>query len=164
MTIPNCSQVFSGLDVNSRCCMLYAGAMQARVRCDDIANNIYVDGQRVGSTSYWTRTWKYDIADDAKIIAVNCQNTGSWGGLIASFDNGLTSDNTWRCSSNNESGWYDEDFDDSGWNTAYVIEENQWDNGGRSYEYDFPDRATWIWKDKNYYEATHAYCRGTIGE
>lgn len=121
MNIPNCSQVFSDLDVNSICCMLCADAMQARVRCDDIANSIYVDGILVGNTSAWWETWVHDIADDAKVIAVDCQNIGNWGGLIASFDNGLTSDNTWICSINNESGWYDKDFDDSNWNRAYVI-------------------------------------------
>lgn len=157
--------MFSDVDVNSIYCMLYAGATQARVRCDDIANSIYVDGQLVGNTTDWTHTWTYDIADDVKIIAVNCQNIGNWGGLIASFDNGLTSDNTWRCSSNNEAGWYDEDFDDSNWNIAYVIEDNTSGNGGWNYDDDFPERAKWIWKDGNYYyETTHSYCRGKLGK
>lgn len=136
------------------------------MRCDDIANSIYVDGQLVGNTTDRTHTWTYGIADDAKIIAVDCQNTGPGGpgGLIASFDNRFPSDNTWRCSSNNDKGWYGEDFDDSNWNRAYVIEDNASDDGGWSHDDDFPNRAKWIWKDNNYAEATHSYCRGKIGE
>lgn len=135
---------------------IYLGHFEAKVRCDDIAHAIYVDGQNVGSTTSSDDVWTSNIGDNIDFIAVDCENTGAWGGLIASFGNGLTTDNTWRCSSKPHSRWYEKDFDDIDCNKAYIIESNP------TYT-DVPlwvrDNAKWIWRDSSYEESTHSYCR-----
>lgn len=134
--------------------------MHAKVRCDDIAHNIYVDGKLIGNTTDWSEVWKKDISDDAKIIAVECENTVGLGGLIASISNGLTTDNTWKCSGGSVPGWYDVDFDDSEWERAHVVKLN----GDRQQlwnpDINFPDHAVWIWKDNSRNE--RSYCRGIL--
>lgn len=140
------------------------GHVEAKVRCDDITHAIYVDGQNVGNTNNSDAIWASNLADGALLIAVDCENIGAWGGLIASFGNGLTTDNTWRCSSNPGSGWYKEDFDDNDWDRAYIIQSNPTVTDVQRWVKDneFSESAEWIWKDQNYLTLAHSYCRGRL--
>lgn len=145
-----------------------AGTIEAKVRCDDIAHTIYVDGKLVGNTTGWTDVWKQYIADDAKLIAVECENVANQGGLIVSFGNGLTTDNTWRCSGENVHGWYDVDFDDSDWERASIIELNEQNKDIHTSKWlsdrNFLDKAKWVWKNVYTARRERSYCRGRLSK
>ena len=133
------------------------------MRCDDGAI-IYINATEVGRTSNSSHVWSQDVTANASTIAIYCNNTGGIAGLIASFSNGLTTDNTWRCSHIRVDGWYDENFDDSDWEGAYVMQAN--DGSGTAWQNDngFPDNAKWIWGSSDLVTNSASYCRGKLSE
>ena len=139
-----------------------SGAVDVKVRCDDVAI-IYIDGTMVGSTSGSMEIWSQEATASARSIAIHCRNNDGAGGFIASFSNGLTTDNTWRCSHAIVDGWYEENFDDSDWDRAYVVQAN--DGRGQTWSKDngFPDNAKWIWRSKIQVNS-NSYCRGKLSE
>ena len=104
---------------------------------------------------------------DTCVLAIKATNGGGPGGILLSTDTGVVSDETWKCSATEQAGWYLEEFDDSGWDNAYVV-----GNYGDP-TWPFPDgterldeistSAKWIW-DTGYHgtDAQTTYCRKTI--
>ena len=136
--------------------------MEARLRCDGVPFEIYIDGQPVSDGLI------KNIPSDAQVIAVGCNNVAGNGGLIAAVDNGLTSDSTWRCSEVAGRDYDLPDFDDSHWSRAFVIQQNpnESSEGNTVWEHDpdFPDYASWISKDKDFGKIGPFYCRGRLRE
>ena len=44
--------------------------------------------------------WADDVPKDATTVDIKCENTADYGGLIASFANGLIGDDDWKCAHN----------------------------------------------------------------
>ena len=132
------------------------------MRCDGAAV-IYINGTEVGRTSDLQNTWSHQVTANASTIAIHCHSEGGDAGLIASFSNGLTTDNAWRCSHVSVDGWHEENFDDSDWDRAYVIQAN--DGRGETWSKDngFPDNAKWIWESR-IQSNSDSYCRGNLSE
>ena len=133
------------------------------MRCDDAAV-IYIDGTEVGSTSAWTEVWSQEVTGNTRTIAIHCHNNRGDAGLIASFSNGLTTDNTWRCSHVSVGGWYEENFDDSDWNRTYIIQANDGSGEGWSKDNEFSNKAKWIWGSSTIQSNSDSYCRGKLSE
>ena len=131
----------------------YVGDVDVRVRCDDYAT-VYINGikhDRISSNVEVT------LAVDFKLLAIKCVDTGGFGGFMAvAYHNGkvLVSDGQWTCKGRLhvvERYWYSLDFDDSNWLRATAIEKN---NSRRPrlqrYRPRYPNRATWIWIDRDF--------------
>ena len=94
------------------------------------------------------------------MIGLVCEDEGgNYKGLLASLDNGVVSDASWKCSSSAPSGWSSPGFDDTTWQNANVIGQNgiaPWNM--RS---DFASSAQWIWGASS--SENPIYCRHTVG-
>lgn len=135
-------------------------SLRVTVQCSDVAE-VYIDGRLVLSGgSLWTGI----TDDDAQVIAVDCSNRDGHGGITAFFDNGLTTDSTWRCSGevDIDVDWSSSSFDDSGWQPAHIIDYDELNP--QLSNNNFRSHAKWIWKDKNNNHRYHSYCRGKLRE
>ena len=81
---------------------------------------VYVDGRKTGYNEDYLSLNHQTIDIGSNVIAVKCRcKLPPCGGtIIASFDNGLVTDTSWKCTTQLHTGWYFEHFDDSGWNAA----------------------------------------------
>ncbi len=146
----------------------FLGTITAIVFCDDIST-VYGNGRHEGgqSGSPYMHLWSGHHDYPVKLLAIRCQNTGGFGGLLVSVGDDLVSDTSWRCSksSSDISGkkWYSNDFDDtrSSWRPAHALGYN---NGElRTIESDFKEYAQWIWYDSSNTHSETIYCRGWKG-
>ena len=144
------------------------------MRCDDGAL-VYVDGVLVGSTEEQDEVWRGEVSSDAQLIAVLCANTGGAGGLLVSMGDFLVSNTKWKCSKNVEKdgGWYRVNFNDSAWNSAYKIGDNDgslWKTLPAWKQTSFPASAQWIWTDDQWEKlpaesaTDFIYCRRRTGK
>jgi len=81
------------------------------------------------------------------------RNTGGPGGLIASFANGIVTDNKWKCTTRAIRNWHTTGFDDSNWPVATI----HGGNSGPSRVNRLSTNAKWI--GTNYRNADSFYCR-----
>jgi hypothetical protein len=66
---------------------------------------LYADGQLIAQTASWPDTQTAVLTRRPKVLAMKCIDYGGSAGLILSTSNGLTTDNTWRCSSTEDANW-----------------------------------------------------------
>ena len=91
------------------------------------------------------------------MVAIEGTNTGGEAGLIGSFNNGLVTDETWRCANALVPGWNKPEFDDSSWPKAMPT--------GRKLHIQGPpiaEQAKWIWTS-NPAGDLKLYCRSKLG-
>lgn len=78
--------------------------------------------------------------------------------------NGLISDANWKCSDDEENGWFNQDFDDRHWTSAYVIGSNAQNPASLRKSEEILDDAKFISSTSNYRQHHHGfYCRGSLG-
>ena len=99
------------------CVYFLCAGVVADVRGDDRAT-IYADGKQVGSTRHWAEVWSGLIPTTTRVVAVYVNNTNAKGFLVASFSNGFKTNEEWKSSETNTSGWTDVDFNDAEWPAA----------------------------------------------
>ena len=142
------------------------GALKIKMRCQR-SGTIYIDGNQVGTTSKARRAGHGRSLQmpGPLLFTVAITFIGIFAS-IASFSNDLKTDNAWRCSHDNVDEWYDENSDDSDWDRAYVLYEND-GSGGWLTENRIPDYAKWIWAS-NIFQADkrtlHSYGRWKLSE
>ena len=107
--------------------------------------------------------WEYAVSatlTDTCVLAMAVTNVGGPGGLLASTNTGVVTDETWKCSGTEQTGWYLENFDDSSWDSAYIVGTHGDQPWGVIAGID--GIAKWIWDTG--YAPGHAttYCRKTI--
>ena len=91
------------------------------------------------------------------MLAIAVTNRGGPGGLLASTTTGIVSDEVWRCSDTEQTGWYLEDFDDSSWDLAYVVGLHGYEPWGWIDGID--SSAKWIWDAGYAPDHSTTYCR-----
>ena len=123
-------------------------------------NEVYVyhNGAVVLSSVDWPVTSAVSL-EDACVLAVKAVDTGHSFGILASTSTGVKSDNTWKCSTEEQPGWHLASFDDSAWNYADIIAEQGDDPWGTLRAID--GRAKWIWTSDFTSDGT-VYCRKTL--
>ena len=90
------------------------------------------------NNNIWNKAQNYEFPECLRVIAVAITNNGGPGGLLASFDNGVITDNSWRCSETVPlHQWTSFDFDDSVMPRATVY-------GGHSLISTISPKAFWI--------------------
>ena len=127
--------------------------------------DVYVDGQKTGYNENHNNIGHQIIAAGSSVIAVKCRcKIPPCGGtILASFDNGLVTDGSWKCTTILQPGWYYKNFDDSQWQSAIshgVNRDNPMPWGKKD---GFSDEAHFIWTD-NYNSDHVVYCRKRLVE
>ena len=93
------------------------------------------------------------------VKAVDHRDDGNHAGILASTSNGVESDASWKCSSEELPGWHLATFDDSAWSYADVIGQHGDEPWGRINPIDA--QAKWIWAS-DYTRGGTVYCRKTL--
>ena len=99
---------------------------ELKVVCDDITA-IYIDGKQkeAAGTEVWNQLATLQIPASTRAIGIQCKNTGGPYGIMAQVANPkgeilFVSDNTWKCSNQNQDGWSKSGFSEDGsWNPAF---------------------------------------------
>ena len=96
--------------------------------CGDITT-IFVDGvqKEAAGTGVWNEQATLQIPASTRAIGIRCQNTGGPYGIMAQVADSEgkelhVSDNTWKCSNQNQDGWSKFGFiEDDSWNPAFYF-------------------------------------------
>ena len=117
---------------------------------------VYIDGVLYEDDNMldWQKTSTIPLSSTTKVMAIECVDIGSNEGIIASTNDGMMTDGSWKCSPEAVEGWTLPDFDDSAWGAPTLIGANgvrPWGNRP-----DISEAAQWIWPEGG--EAL-AYCR-----
>ena len=119
---------------------------------------VYIDGELHEDDNMldWQKTSTIPMSSDTRVMAIECEDVGSQEGILASTNDGVVTDGSWKCSPEAIEGWTNPDFDDSAWGAPKVIGANgigPWgDRPGIAGE------AQWIWPEG---DSSLAYCRKT---
>ena len=82
----------------------------------------YADGSRLEQDSYYHQPIEADVPSTMQVIAVKCHNTGGGYGIAAWLANGVVTDESWKCISNEPGDdWTQIGYDDAAWSPAVVI-------------------------------------------
>ena len=117
-------------------------------------------GEKHDLTPDWTKTERFALPGDTKVVTIKGDNAGGPGGILASFSNGVVTDGTWQCADmilcattdcENSVTWqgaktYGVNTNHPTWNTRPYIDST----------------AQWIWVDNN--EATRVWCKKRFGK
>ena len=113
----------------------------------------------------WTVSEKLTLAGDTKVVTIKGDNDpNDVGGILASFSNGVVTDDTWQCA---QIGSCTNKCEDSvTWKDAktYGLKGNKtypWGEQGIAFE-EIESTAKWIWVDNS--SATSVWCRKTFGK
>ena len=118
---------------------------------------VYDGGELILTSGMRVNILEYD--PDPCVLALAAFNTGGIGGILAETSTGVVTDESWKCSLVNETGWHLTSFDDSGWDYAWIIQPH-----GAVWWPTYPGislEANWIWPT-NYTmtrDWTTAHCR-----
>ena len=126
---------------------------------------VYGDGIIVGYHDGWRKTLTSAMQTIPKTIAVSCFNKGGPAGLLGSTPDGyILTNSTWKCSTNYEKDWNKEDFDDSHWSNAVIVDNNiNPTTYGWKQLPEISSHAMWIDAAKNIPKNSTSYCRLNLG-
>lgn len=83
---------------------------------------MFADGNNLGKdNSCWRTVTSFDVPGDSRVISVKGSDMGGFFGILGSANNGLITNETWKCSSVLYPGWNSPDFDDTHWPFEIVI-------------------------------------------
>ena len=117
---------------------------------------MFADGNSLGKdNSDWGTATSFDLPGDSRVISVKGSDLGAEFGILGSTNNGLITNETWKCTSVLYLGWNSPDFDDTNWPCTRVIASNidqPWAliNG-------IKNTAKWIWAADS--DKSPDYCR-----
>lgn len=151
----------AGPEVDPACATIAADATRT-VHLTITADNecdVFVNGTKAGSTTSWSSPVTLDVSlfvhpSKRNVIAVKANNTSSQDGndrgilgqLVSLSDGGsslvLVTDEIWKTSKTEMTGWSDLDFDDSAWSAATVIASHGDPPWGALFG---QSTAKWIW-------------------
>ena len=133
---------------------------------------MYIDGTEQqptsGDNSDWRQEKIFQISDSFRTIAIHCYGSGSVNGILASVEveGGqviLVTDSAWKCSSVEQQGWTESEFQEDGevWKPAVEIVKHGMSPWGVIGQ--ISGEAKWIW-DETRSDNINSYCRFTRGK
>lgn len=122
------AQMANVISPNSQATYTGNGGPISIVMAVDDDYKLYVNGVLVGSGNEWETSQQYTVPSIAgkNVIAVKCHDQGERAGLIAEIDyhgKHYVSNETWRVSTAEQTGWEQVNFNDKSWPhaTAYGV-------------------------------------------
>ena len=111
----------------------------------------------------WKTVSVLHISSETRLIAVRANNTGWDGGILGSIENGIVTDETWKCSDSLEINWNQISFDDSNWVSATVLGSHLDTKWGHliSRIPSISEKAKWIWTSSTK-DHSSVFCRKYI--
>ena len=91
--------------------------------------------------------------ENLQVVAIYVKSSGGPSGLMASFANGIVTDNKWKCTTQAIRDWQTTGFDDCNWPAATI----HGGNSGQLRVNRVPSNAQWI--GPSYRNAGGFYCR-----
>ena len=173
MKDPDYDHFGGGLQTLTDCLVsLFTGdVVNVVATCDDVMD-VYVNGIPITLPSAETVTYPLTSTFQinpgnrntcSNVLAIRCRDTGIIAGILASADNGLITDSSWRCSDKYEQGWALPGFTENPehWKQASTYGRN----GAHPWQFlkSISPYANWIWTDRN--DGTtnmHVHCRKYI--
>jgi hypothetical protein len=137
-----------------------SGPLDIWISCDD-EYELYVNGEFVGSNSGWSTAEHYSVPSIAgkNLLAVKCVDQGGQAGFVAEIDfegEHLVSNENWKVSTAEESGWETIPYDDLIWNKATSFgthgEALPWAQYKNVEGISTNRDAQWIWSSDNDYD------------
>lgn len=124
---------------------------------------VYFDGvlqsAPTSQSNNWHQATTFAVPVGTQVVGIECEDLHAVGGILASFANGMVTDDTWQCSCQASAGWALPSFGGS-WSSAYEIGTNgvnPWNTiTGIS------GSAKWIWTRGWHGEDKNVYCRRVI--
>ena len=93
----------------------------------------------IDCSKHQTQAINFAIPNSTRVVAIAA--TGIPASIIGSFSDGLVTDSTWKCSTENESKWALPEFDDERWEEA---EETSPQKEGTNGITEISSKAKWI--------------------
>lgn len=151
-----------GLSFLLRSAVVTSTCRVLKIDTDD-SYRLYLDGSKINGLIYndkfngsFVDQYPADSVSlpyTTKVIAVEGSNAKSYGGILASTDDGyILTNSSWKCTDNRVIGWQKVGFDDSLWPPANQTITRPFTQGIRS-------DAFWIWTTKYYYGDSDVFCR-----
>ena len=142
--------------------MLYARfvcvSVTLKIAADD-ESYTYAGGEVVLHGLYWNVVHSVDL-DDACLLAVFAANDNGDAGMLAETSTGVMTDDSWKCSAVEQTGWHLPDFDDAAWAQAQVVAPND-GSFWLGVVAEINPAAQWIWTQDVSNDDT-VYCRKTL--
>lgn len=142
-----------------------SSAIGVNITCDSYLE-LYVDGRSLGGGATNVKSegyLVYQIMSGSHVIALSCKGSASaWeGGILASFENGLVTDTSWKCTTTARYGWNMRTYRDDDWPTASSYGGNSKSTLPWGEISSIDDKAVWIWSSDNKKD-TEVYCRHSL--
>ena len=81
----------------------------------------YADGLKLDRNSNHNQQQQADVPRTTQVIAVRCHDSGGGYGIAARLANGVVTDESWKCTSNEPDGdWTRIGYDDAAWPRAVI--------------------------------------------
>jgi hypothetical protein len=131
-------------------------------RCDDLFN-LYVGGTEKGSGNAWNITYEINTSKNIDdVISVFAQNNAGPGGYIGTFNGIGTKFIDWKVTPQQQTGWNNNNFNDSNFKYPIVIGTNSSNLWGVTAN--IPLDAEWMWYESSTYTQTPLYFRYSPAE
>ena len=106
---------------------------------------------------------QYELMAGSHVIALKCKgNPPTWeGGILGSLENGLVTDNSWKCIRSFTPGWNMRTYQDEDWPMATSYGPNNPSTFPWGEIQIIDSSAQWIWTKDNEND-TEVYCRHNI--
>lgn len=130
---------------------------------------LYTDGIEVALNESERKKWKkvsrVAISSLASVIAIHAVNyeTGGYAGILASAENTIVTDGSWKCTNKLKEGWKEKCFNDNSWPLAHVVGDHPSSPWNEKEDISaISSAAKWIWtvnSTLNGPEHQKIYCR-----
>ena len=136
--------------------------IEANITIDNGGSLVVDTGEKHNLETDREETERFTLPGDTKVVTIKGDNPGGWGGILASFSNGVVTDGTWQCA--DMSSCTTTDWENSvTWQGAKTYGING-ENPPPWYTRlnDIDSTAQWIWVDNQF--AGRVWCKKTFGK
>jgi hypothetical protein len=123
---------------------------------------LYADGVLKEHNRNWREASRVTLPDNTRVIAIKCVDVGVVAGIRAAFDNGITTDRSWKCNTSPTPGWMTPGFNDASWVSATEIPINVEHTYWQGWPRELTNSGPWIWTARYAGGHKQVFCRKEI--